>query len=51
MVPVAPGPPKDALAELMPWVGAMRMVDGHATAYVCREFVCDAPVTSPETLA
>jgi uncharacterized protein YyaL (SSP411 family) len=50
MIPVEPGPPQDALAELMPWVGAMRMVDGHATAYVCREFVCDAPVTSPEAL-
>jgi uncharacterized protein YyaL (SSP411 family) len=26
------------------------MRDGRATAYVCRHFTCDAPVTSPEEL-
>jgi uncharacterized protein YyaL (SSP411 family) len=26
-------------------------VDGHATAYVCQHFACQAPVTSPEELA
>ncbi|MBA4083586.1 MAG: hypothetical protein C0493_01340 [Kytococcus sp.] len=26
------------------------LVDGRATAYVCRGFVCDAPVTDPEAL-
>jgi uncharacterized protein len=28
----------------------MRMVDGRATAYVCRDFVCAAPATDPEAL-
>jgi len=26
------------------------MVDGRATAYVCRGFVCDAPTTDPAVL-
>jgi uncharacterized protein YyaL (SSP411 family) len=27
------------------------MREGHATAYVCRQFTCDAPVTAPSELA
>jgi len=27
------------------------LVEGRATAYVCRHFVCDAPTTDPPTLA
>ena len=26
-------------------------IDGQDTAYVCRQFVCDAPTTDPEVLA
>jgi uncharacterized protein len=26
------------------------LVDGRAAAYVCRGFVCDAPVTTPDAL-
>jgi uncharacterized protein YyaL (SSP411 family) len=26
-------------------------VDGGPAAYVCRHFTCDAPVTTPESLA
>jgi uncharacterized protein YyaL (SSP411 family) len=51
VVPVEPGPAQDAVAALLPWMGAMRMVDDRATAYVCREFVCAAPATSPEALS
>jgi hypothetical protein len=36
-----------ALAGAMPWVASMRMIDGKATAYVCRKFACDAPSTDP----
>jgi uncharacterized protein YyaL (SSP411 family) len=28
----------------------MRTPDGHATAYVCRDFTCAAPVVEPEDL-
>ena len=51
MVPVEPGPSQEALGRLLPWVGEMRMLDGRATAYVCRDFVCAAPITAPEVLA
>jgi uncharacterized protein YyaL (SSP411 family) len=41
---------RDTLAELLPWTGAMTMRDGRATAYLCRDFACDAPVTAPDAL-
>jgi uncharacterized protein YyaL (SSP411 family) len=50
MVPVEPGAAQDRLAARLPWLGQMRMVDGRATAYVCRDFVCAAPATDPEAL-
>ena len=40
----------DALARLLPWTAAMTMREGKAAAYLCRDFTCDAPVTSPEAL-
>ena len=39
------GKPSIALLENRPKVG------GHGTAYVCRRFVCQTPVTSPKALA
>ena len=39
---------QDALAEHMPWVRAMTMIHGQATAYICRNFVCEAPSTSAD---
>jgi uncharacterized protein YyaL (SSP411 family) len=39
-----------ALAVHMPWIAEMKMIDGKATAYVCRGFVCDAPSTDPGAL-
>jgi uncharacterized protein YyaL (SSP411 family) len=32
------------------WLAAMRPIDGRATAYVCENFTCRAPVTTPEEL-
>jgi len=46
-VPAAAQP---ALAAELPWVAAMTGVNGQAAAYVCRQFVCQQPVTSPEAL-
>jgi len=45
--------PKDqtALAEHMPWIAQMKMIDGKPTVYVCRGFACDAPSTDPAALA
>ena len=40
----------DAIAAVAPFVEAQTPVDGRATAYVCRHFACDAPVTTPEAL-
>jgi uncharacterized protein len=51
VIPVAPGEPQDALAALLPWIAPMSLVEGRATAYVCRHFTCEQPVTSPEALA
>ncbi len=39
-----------ALAGLLPWMAALQAREGHATAYVCRDFTCQQPTTSPEEL-
>ncbi len=46
-VPVDPAR-QAALAEHMPWVASMAMIEGQATAYVCRHFTCESPTTNPE---
>ena len=35
----------EAVAKEAPWVAAMKPIDGRATAYVCEEYACQAPVT------
>jgi uncharacterized protein YyaL (SSP411 family) len=51
VVPVEPGERQSRLATLMPFIGPMRMQDGRATAFVCRNFACRAPVSTPEALS
>jgi len=42
---VEPGGHQSRMAALLPFVGNMTMLDGQATAYVCKDFTCDAPTT------
>ena len=36
---------RPGLKDTAPWAAAMTPIGGQATAYVCRDFVCDTPVT------
>jgi uncharacterized protein YyaL (SSP411 family) len=51
IVPVQPGPVQAHLARMLPFIEAMEMRGGRATAYVCHGFTCDAPVTDAAGLA
>jgi len=42
--------PGERLAVLAPFLAGMKARGGRPTAYVCRDFRCDAPVDSPEAL-
>jgi uncharacterized protein YyaL (SSP411 family) len=41
---------RPALERVLPWVSGMAARDGRATAYVCRDFACQAPVHTAEAL-
>ncbi|HUR56321.1 MAG TPA: thioredoxin domain-containing protein [Opitutaceae bacterium] len=38
------------LSERAPWLADMKPIGGRATAYVCEEFTCQAPVSTPDEL-
>ena len=38
---------QSALAVHMPWIADMKMLNGRPTAYVCRDFACEAPSNEP----
>ncbi len=50
VVRVEPGEWQRRIAAVAPFVGPMRALDGRATAYVCRDFACQAPTSDPEDL-
>ena len=50
-IPVRPGGAQQAVAEMLPFVAAMKPAEGQATAFVCREFACREPVTTADALA
>jgi len=45
IVPVETGERQAGIAVSAPFVAAMRPLEGRATAYVCRDFACQAPAT------
>jgi uncharacterized protein YyaL (SSP411 family) len=49
VVPVVPQH-QEALAARLPWTASMRRRDGRATAYVCRDFACQAPTNDAAVL-
>jgi uncharacterized protein YyaL (SSP411 family) len=49
VVAVEPGPQQDELGRHLPFVGVMRPLGG-PTAFVCRGFTCERPVTDPDDL-
>ena len=49
-IPVEPGPRQEELAARLPFVGAMTLVGGRPSAYVCTDFTCHEPVTTPAAL-
>ena len=51
IVPVAPGPAQDALARTLPWLASDVAEEPARAAYVCHDFVCQAPTSDPAPLA
>jgi hypothetical protein len=41
---------QEAVGKVAPWIAAMQPIDNKATAFVCRSFACERPVTSAESL-
>ena len=42
---------QQSLAVSLPFIAGMQMLEGRATAYVCRDFACRLPVNTPDALA
>ncbi len=47
---VAVAAPDDDAARVVPLMNGRGLVEGRPAAYVCRNFVCERPVTAPEDL-
>jgi uncharacterized protein YyaL (SSP411 family) len=44
-------PEDETAASIVPLLAERSLVDGHPAAYVCRNFACQRPVTTPQELA
>ncbi|MCI5126241.1 MAG: thioredoxin domain-containing protein [Candidatus Electrothrix sp. AR5] len=44
------GENQEVLGKMLPFVRTVSMVNGQATAYFCRDYTCQLPVTDPEEL-
>jgi len=51
LVVVAGRPERPEESHVVPLLRHRPLLDGRATAYVCRDFVCDAPTSDPAVLA
>jgi hypothetical protein len=49
LIPLRPAH-RHALSARLPWLRSLEMREGRATAYLCRGFTCEFPVTSAEEL-
>ena len=49
VIPIS-GASRDGLTRALPFIASLPARDGRATAYVCRNFVCQAPVTTAQEL-
>jgi hypothetical protein len=47
---VNPDIPDPVITKLIPFASDLKTIDGKATAYVCRNFVCLAPTADPERM-
>ena len=47
---VNPDIPDPAVTKYIPFASDLKTLDGNATAYVCRNFACQAPTTDPERM-
>jgi uncharacterized protein YyaL (SSP411 family) len=48
---IRPGEHQSRVARTLPFIGELQMIQGKATAYWCRDFVCDTPIVDPVALA
>ena len=52
VAPLDPDRPQASVTSArMPWLAAMTLKDGRATAYVCQDFACQTPTSDPDALS
>jgi hypothetical protein len=51
VAPISTGEWQRRIGAVAPFAAALRTIDGRATAYLCRDFACQAPTSDPDELA